>query len=102
LGALPADDIAVLEPQSNLLLGALDAVGAVADVAANIDGIIAAYESRISTTDPKRYKANGNLRMVPGADARGLVAPSRAMESFGQQDKEILGVTRRKSYCGQS
>jgi hypothetical protein len=42
LSALPADDIAVLEPESNLLLGVLDAVGAVADVATDIDSVVAA------------------------------------------------------------
>lgn len=34
LGGLVADKVALLEPESNLLLGVLDAVGAVADVAA--------------------------------------------------------------------
>jgi hypothetical protein len=43
LSTLPGDDIVALEPQSDLLLGALDTVGAVADVAANIDCIVAAY-----------------------------------------------------------
>lgn len=38
LGALPADNVTLLEPQSNLLLGVLDAVGAVADVAASNEG----------------------------------------------------------------
>ena len=38
---LPALDLAVLEPESNLLLGVLDGVGAVADVAADIDGEVA-------------------------------------------------------------
>jgi hypothetical protein len=42
LSALPALDLAFLEPQSNLLLAVLDAVGAVADVAANVEGVIAA------------------------------------------------------------
>lgn len=35
---LPADDLALVEPESNLLLGVLDAVGAVADVAALLEG----------------------------------------------------------------
>lgn len=38
LGLLVADNITLLEPESNLLLGVLDGVGAVADVAADIDG----------------------------------------------------------------
>lgn len=42
LGRLVGDDIALLEPQSNLLLGVLDAVGAVADVAASDNGKVAA------------------------------------------------------------
>lgn len=37
LGALPADDVTLAEPQGNLLLGVLDAVGAVADVAAGLE-----------------------------------------------------------------
>lgn len=36
LGLLPALDLAILEPQSNLLLGVVDAVAAVADVAADV------------------------------------------------------------------
>lgn len=36
LALLPGLDFAVLEPKSNLLLGVLDGVAAVADVAANI------------------------------------------------------------------
>jgi len=33
---LPRDDLVLLEPEVNLLLGVLDGVGAVADVAADI------------------------------------------------------------------
>ena len=39
--ALPADDLDILEPESNLLLGALNAVGAVADVAADSQAVVA-------------------------------------------------------------
>lgn len=46
LGRLPADDIAILEPESNLLLGVLDAVGSVADVASGDEGVVAADGSR--------------------------------------------------------
>lgn len=42
LGSLVADDITLLEPESNLLLGVLDGVRAVADVAADIDGEVTA------------------------------------------------------------
>lgn len=38
LGSLVADGLTLLEPESNLLLGVLDGVGAVADVSADIDG----------------------------------------------------------------
>jgi len=38
LGGLPALDLTLLEPESDLLLAVLDAVGAVADVAANVEG----------------------------------------------------------------
>ena len=39
--ALPAEDLLLLEPQGDLLLGVLDAVGTVADVAADVDGEVA-------------------------------------------------------------
>lgn len=39
LSALPADNLTLLEPKSDLLLGVLDAVGTVADVASDIDGL---------------------------------------------------------------
>lgn len=39
LGRLPLEDFTLVEPESDLLLGILDAVGAMADVAADIDGI---------------------------------------------------------------
>lgn len=42
LGRVPLDEVLVLEPQSNLLVGALDAVGAVADVAAHLQAQVAA------------------------------------------------------------
>lgn len=40
LGRLPGDDITILEPQSNLLLGVLDRVGTVADVATDVNGVV--------------------------------------------------------------
>lgn len=49
-------DLTLLEPQGNLLLGVLDAVRAVADVAANID--------RVVTTDG----AGGGGQRVGGAE----------------------------------
>lgn len=39
-GGFPGLDLIWLEPEGNLLLGILDAVGTVADVAANIDGVV--------------------------------------------------------------
>lgn len=51
LGALPVNDLAILEPESDLLLGVLDAVGAVANVAADIDGEV--------TTDGARGGGKG-------------------------------------------
>lgn len=36
LGRLPAGDLLLIEPQSNLLLGALNSIGTVADVSADI------------------------------------------------------------------
>ena len=37
---LPLEDLAGGEPERDLLLGVLDAVGAVADVAADVDGVV--------------------------------------------------------------
>lgn len=39
-------NLALLEPQSDLLLGVLNAVGAVADVAADVDGVVATDGAR--------------------------------------------------------
>ena len=44
--ARPVDDLAVLEPQLDLLLGVLDAVRAVADVAAHLDREVATDGAR--------------------------------------------------------
>ena len=38
LSRLPALDLLLIEPQSNFLLGGLHSIGAMADVAADIDG----------------------------------------------------------------
>jgi hypothetical protein len=46
LGRLPALDLLRLEPESDLLLGTLDTVGAVADIATNIDGIVSSDGTR--------------------------------------------------------
>ena len=48
---LVADGLTLLEPERNLLLGVLDGVGAVADVAADIDGEV--------TTDGARGGGKG-------------------------------------------
>ena len=40
LSGLPALDLLFAEPQSNLLLGTLNTIGSVADIATNIDGVI--------------------------------------------------------------
>lgn len=42
LSRLPRLNLTLLEPESDLLLGVLDAVGAVADVASDVDGVVAA------------------------------------------------------------
>lgn len=46
LGELPAVELILLEPEVNLLLGVLDRVGAVADVAADVDGEVATDGAR--------------------------------------------------------
>lgn len=40
LSTLPALDLTLLEPEGDLLLAVLDRVGAVADVAADIEGVV--------------------------------------------------------------
>jgi hypothetical protein len=40
LRRLPGLNLTFLEPEGNLLLGALDTVGTVADISTNIDGIV--------------------------------------------------------------
>jgi hypothetical protein len=42
LGASPGDDLLWLEPKLDLMLGRVDGVGAVADVAADINGVVEA------------------------------------------------------------
>lgn len=46
LGSLVGNGLTVLEPEGDLLLGVLDGVGAVADVAADIDGVVATDSAR--------------------------------------------------------
>lgn len=41
LGVLPLDQLGGSEPEGNLLLGVLDGVGTVADVAADVQGVVA-------------------------------------------------------------
>jgi hypothetical protein len=86
-GLLPGLHLLGLEPESDLLLGSLNGVGAVADVAADVlQRITVSYtilkHLDISSNPPQRA-LNFQLtiakspRMVPGWDASGLVAPSR-------------------------
>jgi hypothetical protein len=46
LGSLVGDGLALLKPESNLLLGVLNGVGTVADVAADIDSVVATDGAR--------------------------------------------------------
>lgn len=46
LGGGPLLELGGTEPESNLLLGVLDGVGTVADVAADIDGVVATDGAR--------------------------------------------------------
>ena len=82
LRGLVADKILVLEPQGDLLLGALDAVGPVADVAA--DYLQHAGQRSVLPWRRCLLRFGGlpsmakSPRIVPGAEARGFVAPRRA------------------------
>ena len=46
LGELPGVELVLLEPEGNLLLGVLDGVGTVADVAADVNGEVATDGAR--------------------------------------------------------
>ena len=107
-GLLPGLELLGLEPEGDLLLGGLDGVGAVADVAADVlkkKGGLAndvPYKSRCAE-DNRAFKAEFALtmakspRMVPGWEARGLVAtrmtrpvltasrPSQTMAQMGPE-----------------
>ena len=79
LRRLPALDLLLVEPQGDLLLGRVDAVGAVADVAADVLSLIVSIVDfpptvLVSTEDARTIAKSP--RMVPGAEASGFVAPS--------------------------
>jgi hypothetical protein len=107
---LPALELLLLEPQVDLLLGVLDAVGTVADVAADV---LCAYilECRLDILGIDRGRTRAKSpRMVPGAEARGLVAPrmarpvltaSRPSQTMAQMGPELMSDCNCKSmfYC---
>lgn len=76
LSALPRHKVVLLEPESDLLLGVLDAIRSVADVAANVLELRSV--SVLGHGDSGMLTMAKSPRMVPGADANGLVAPRRA------------------------
>lgn len=76
---VPLVELLGLEPEGNLLLGVLNGVGAVADVAAHVLlvfplVVVLAQIDRKNEEKGKHTRAK-SPRMVPGAEARGLVAP---------------------------
>lgn len=84
-------DLALLEPQGNLLLGVLNAVGAVADIAADVDGVV--------TTDG----AGGGSQRVGGAEEDCCcVELAIAPFVFNPLDTEREVVTWDCTYHGQS
>jgi len=76
-GLLVADDLALGEPEGNLLLGVLNGVRTVADVAADI--LVMIIRTIMATTKHcvNELTRAKSPRMVPGAEAKGLVAPRR-------------------------
>jgi len=72
LGGLPGDNLTLLEPESNLLLGVLDGVGTVADVAADVDGEV--------TTDGTGRRGKG----VGGTEDGWIVVSNCIMVGIGQ------------------
>ena len=88
-------DLTLLEPESNLLLGVLNTVGPVANVPSNINSIVALSLVSIFAEDVGR---NVLPRIVPGAEARGLVAPRRAVYIVSR----IREAGREGTYHGQS
>lgn len=73
VGLLPGLDLLGLEPESDLLLGVLDRVRAVADVAADVLSCISVSAVYVRWMEGRTMAKSP--RMVPGAEARGLVAP---------------------------
>lgn len=75
VGLLPAVDLLLLEPEVDLLLGRVDTVGAVADVAADILGDTVSMRSWVLLASVDGLTMAKSPRMVPGWEAIGLVAP---------------------------
>ena len=76
LRALPVHYLLRLEPQSNLLLSTLYRVRTMTDVSANVLYSQSALHLQRSPTHVLTIAKSP--RIVPGAEARGLVAPNRA------------------------
>lgn len=78
LSLLPGVDLLLLEPEIDLLLGGLDAVGAMADVAADVlktREYQQQFRQRPRLLGLRRTIAK-SPRIVPGEEASGFVAPS--------------------------
>ena len=77
LSLLVFKNLSLLEPQSNLFLRALDSIGAVADIAADIlRKQLAALRQHMGQEWRTIAKSP---RMVPGDEFNGFVAPRRAI-----------------------
>jgi hypothetical protein len=74
-GLAVADEFVLAKPQSNLLLGVLNRVRTVADVAADI--LLPVSGQGDDGLRMRGLTMAKSPRMVPGAEARGLVAPRR-------------------------
>jgi hypothetical protein len=96
-------DLTLLEPESDLLLGVLDAVGAVADVAADIDGVVTTDgtwgggEGVGGTEESWGRNVRGagwRGRGVEGYVLRPVLTASRPSQTIAQIGPEPMSVIR--------
>ena len=98
LSGLVCLDLTLLEPESDLLLGVLDAVGAVADVAADIDGVVTADGTWLGgkrvggTEDGCKYVSpdTGWSLIVLHRPVLQASRPSQTMATIGPLNMSIL------------
>lgn len=109
LSRLVALDLTLLEPESNLLLGVLDAVGTVADVAANVNGEVTTDgtgggSQGVGGTeeDYRRFLVRKGVsveKLVGLYIPRPVLTASRPSQTMAQMGPLIMSVYRLSVYC---